>query len=181
MSLKRDSVDLSVGLENSHLAHSLAMQRKHISFLVLCGVGMISCFGRCLWLEKVPHCKLIGLKLSLCWCDIMPDWYHFVPNLQLLLSLCPGSVWYTQTFPPFSPFSLCMQEQLLLEPMFEVPGSDISHVLVEEDTARGYHPARYLHNDPTSESGEGSKADRQLEMVEHRATDTSSEIKTSVL
>ena len=39
------------------------------------------------------------------------------------------------------------QEKLLLEPMFEVPGSDISKVRIEEDTARGYHPARceYKH------------------------------------
>ncbi|CAI8030534.1 ATP-dependent Clp protease ATP-binding subunit clpX-like, mitochondrial [Geodia barretti] len=73
-------------------------------------------------------------------------------------------------------------EQLLLEPMFEVPGSDIAQVLVEEDTARGYHPARYQYKDSSGDSREEeSKADQLDVVTEHNTTDTSSEIKTSVL
>ena len=79
-------------------------------------------------------------------------------------------------------FLFRLQEQLLLEPMFEVPGSDIAQVLVEEDTARGYHPARYQYKDSPSDSREEeSKADQLDVVTEHNTTDTSSEIKTSVL
>ena len=70
-----------------------------------------------------------------------------------------------------------LQEQLLLEPMFEVPGSDIVRVLVEEDTARGYHPALYQYNDPSS--SEGAKADQPP--ADESSPDSNSEIKTSVL
>ena len=76
-----------------------------------------------------------------------------------------------------------LQEQLLLEPMFEVPGSDITRVQVEEDTARGYHPARYHHKDPSS--GEGEERDRPASetAVDHTtpSPDSAPEIKTSVL
>ena len=79
-------------------------------------------------------------------------------------------------------FLFRLQEQLLLEPMFEVPGSDIAQVLVEEDTARGYHPARYQYKDSPGDSREEeSKADQLDVVTEHNTTDTSSEIKTSVL
>ena len=79
-------------------------------------------------------------------------------------------------------FLFRLQEQLLLEPMFEVPGSDIAQVLVEEDTARGYHPARYQYKDSSGDSREEeSKADQLDVVTEHNTTDTSSEIKTSVL
>ena len=81
--------------------------------------------------------------------------------------------------------SFSLQEQLLLEPMFEVPGSDITQVLVEEDTARGYHPARYQYKDSTGDDcgEEEGKAEEESEGVpdHHSTTDTSSEIKTSVL
>ena len=60
-------------------------------------------------------------------------------------------------------------EQLLLEPMFEVPGSDITHVVVEEDTARGYHPARYEYKDrpDTISSGQRTTPADQTDIVEH--------------
>ena len=61
--------------------------------------------------------------------------------------------------------------------MFEVPGSDITHVQVEEDTARGYHPARYHHKDPSS--GEGDERDRPDHTTP--SPDSAPEIKTSVL
>ena len=54
-------------------------------------------------------------------------------------------------------------------------------MMVEEDTARGYHPARYHHNDPDTH-GQGSGAD-EGEVIDHSSRDSTdrSEIKTSVL
>jgi ATP-dependent Clp protease ATP-binding subunit ClpX len=77
-------------------------------------------------------------------------------------------------------------EQLLLEPMFEVPGSDITRVLIEEDTARGYHPARYQHKTPkeTDTNNSNSRSsDQQYPDRNSAGSDTTdrSEIKTSVL
>ena len=66
--------------------------------------------------------------------------------------------------------------------MFEVPGSDITNVLVEEDTARGYHPARYLYKDSSSAGrDDGEEAQSPDVVADLSSTDTSSEIKTSVL
>ena len=76
------------------------------------------------------------------------------------------------------------QEQLLLEPMFEVPGSDIAKVVIEEDTARGYHPARYEHK-PPEEADSSDQCDQvdQQDQVDQNASDSTDrpEIKTSVL
>lgn len=61
--------------------------------------------------------------------------------------------------------------------MFEIPGSDIVQVMVEEDTARGHHPARYQYKDNIDDETE------QTHIVDH-SVDTSSttpEVKTSVL
>ena len=51
------------------------------------------------------------------------------------------------------------QETLLLEPMFEVPGSDISTVIVTEESVKGKAPATYIRtprsseNEPEEDSG----------------------------
>lgn len=39
-----------------------------------------------------------------------------------------------------------MQEKILLDPMFEVPDSDITHVIINEDVIKGDKPAQYLHS-----------------------------------
>ena len=39
---------------------------------------------------------------------------------------------------------LCFQEKILLDSMFEVPGSDIVDVIIDEDTVRGKAPAQYV-------------------------------------
>ena len=72
---------------------------------------------------------------------------------------------------------LFRSEQLLLEPMFEVPGSDITKVVIEEDTARGYHPAHYQYkNQNQDELNKPEQPDETSSEVVER-----SEIKTSVL
>ena len=65
--------------------------------------------------------------------------------------------------------------------MFEVPGSDIVLVTVEEDTARGYHPARYQYK-----TAEGTREQRdeaeQTSVVDHSIDSANTtEVKTSVL
>ena len=75
---------------------------------------------------------------------------------------------------------MCVQEQILLEPMFEAPGSDVTHITVEEDTARGYHPARYQtrnwDQNQLDESDQSSLAHHSnIDEVEK------TEIKTSVI
>ena len=107
----------------------------------------------------------------------------------LVLLYCPAGIiscltysfsFYSCTCITYETVDICLfelQEQLLLEPMFEVPGSDIVRVLVEEDTARGYHPARYQYNDPSS--SEETKADQPP--ADESSPDSNSEIKTSVL
>ncbi|XP_064608087.1 ATP-dependent Clp protease ATP-binding subunit clpX-like, mitochondrial [Liolophura sinensis] len=37
-------------------------------------------------------------------------------------------------------------EKILLDPMFEVPDSDITHVIISEDVIKGDQPAQYLHS-----------------------------------
>ena len=109
---------------------------------------------------------------------ILPSWYHFVSNVQLQFH--SASITTVCTCITYETVDICffeLQEQLLLEPMFEVPGSDIVRVLVEEDTARGYHPARYQYNDPSS--SEETKADQPP--ADESSPDSNSEIKTSVL
>lgn len=65
--------------------------------------------------------------------------------------------------------------------MFEVPGSDITRVIIEEDTARGYHPVRYQYKD-TKEADNSSHVDQQ-DVVDHSTSNITdkSQIKTSVL
>lgn len=61
--------------------------------------------------------------------------------------------------------------------MFEVPGSDITKVVVEEDTARGYHPARYQYKKQDQDQlDKPDQPDQTSSEVVER-----SEIKTSVL
>lgn len=64
--------------------------------------------------------------------------------------------------------------------MFEVPGSDISRVIIEEDTARGYHPVRYQYK--ATKETENSDVVRQ-DVVDHSDSNVTnqSQIKTSVL
>ena len=65
--------------------------------------------------------------------------------------------------------------------MFEVPGSDITRVVIEEDTARGYHPARYEHK--LIYERDISDQVEQQDLFNHSSSETTdrSEIKTSVL
>lgn len=67
-----------------------------------------------------------------------------------------------------------------MEPMFEVPGSDITCVIIEEDTARGYHPVRYQHKD-SKETDNNNVV--QQDVVDHSDSNVTnqSQIKTSVL
>lgn len=64
--------------------------------------------------------------------------------------------------------------------MFEVPGSDITRVIIEEDTARGYHPVRYQYKD-TKETDNSNVV--QQDVVDHSDSNVTnqSQIKTSVL
>ena len=65
----------------------------------------------------------------------------------------------------YIPFSLSLslslslfQERLLLEPMFEVPGSNVKTVHIDEDTVLGKQPPRYeYHTDSDSSSSSSSK------------------------
>ena len=67
--------------------------------------------------------------------------------------------------------------------MFEVPGSDITRVVVEEDTARGYHPARYEYKDQPDTRGQRTVPGDQTDIVEHSGSDSTDrpKVKTSVL
>lgn len=43
-------------------------------------------------------------------------------------------------------FLLLLQEKLLLEPMFDVPGSDVCAVHVDDDVVRGDKQSHYVYN-----------------------------------
>ena len=62
----------------------------------------------------------------------------------------PRCIVHTDRYPlplshlsPSLPLSLSPQEQLLLDAMFEVPGSDISAVYINEETVLGRCPPAY--------------------------------------
>lgn len=42
------------------------------------------------------------------------------------------------------------QEKLLLDAMFEVPGSDVKTVLITEDCVKGSTPPEYIKHSPSS-------------------------------
>ena len=66
--------------------------------------------------------------------------------------------------------------------MFEVPGSDVVRVTVEEDTARGYHPARYQYKTAAENPAEKSEEAEQTHIVDSSVDSApTSEVKTSVL
>lgn len=50
------------------------------------------------------------------------------------------------------------QEKLLLDAMFEVPGSDVKSVIITEDCVKGLTPPEYIKHSPsdTSESNDES-------------------------
>jgi hypothetical protein len=54
-------------------------------------------------------------------------------------------------------FIFIFQERLLLEPMFEVPGSNVKAVHIDEDTVRGKQTPRYEYHAEESDSGSSSK------------------------
>ena len=49
------------------------------------------------------------------------------------------------------------QERLLLEPMFEVPGSNVKIVHIDEDTVLGKQPPRYEYHTDSDSSSSSSK------------------------
>ncbi len=46
-----------------------------------------------------------------------------------------------------------MQEKILLDPMFDVPGSEIVDVIINEEVVRGKKSAQYVHH-PKDDSPE---------------------------
>ena len=50
-----------------------------------------------------------------------------------------------------------LQERILLDPMFDVPGSDVVDVIITEETVKENAPAQYV----TQPSGEGDEASEQ--------------------
>ena len=48
-----------------------------------------------------------------------------------------------------------LQEKLLLDPMFEVPGSDVTAVYIDEEVVRGRKPPQYGYaSDTQTEAGD---------------------------
>lgn len=48
----------------------------------------------------------------------------------------------------------CFQETLLLEPMFEIPGSDVMSVHITEDVVTGASAPVYIRGKPVSQDEE---------------------------
>jgi ATP-dependent Clp protease ATP-binding subunit ClpX len=48
----------------------------------------------------------------------------------------------------------CLQETLLLDPMFEIPGSDVMSVHITEDVVNGMSPPVYIRGKPVSQDEE---------------------------
>lgn len=55
------------------------------------------------------------------------------------------------------PFFLYLQEKLLLDPMYEVPGSDIMGVCVNEDVVNKNAPPTYIRKPSDGPKSEGNK------------------------
>ena len=74
---------------------------------------------------------------------------------------------------------LLLQEQLLLEPMFEVPGSNVKSVHIEEDTVLGKHAPRYEYHEEgdardDGEEGEGEEDSNEIGSQEREGATTRS-------
>lgn len=54
------------------------------------------------------------------------------------------------------PFSIYQQETLLLDPMFEVPGSDVKTVHITDDCVKGSCAPQYMRRTATSSTGTAS-------------------------
>ena len=54
---------------------------------------------------------------------------------------------------------ICFQEKILLDPMFDVPGSDVKSVLVDEDVVRGEKPAQYIREAVSTEQSDEFEED----------------------
>ena len=53
------------------------------------------------------------------------------------------------------------QEKLLLDPMFEVPGSDVTAVYIDDEVVRGRKPPRYEYDTQTEENDATRKSSVQ--------------------
>ena len=63
---------------------------------------------------------------------------------------------------------LTLQENILLDAMFDVPGSDIVDVIVEEDSVKHGKPTRYVTR-PTEETSETTEEGSSFESREYTA------------
>ena len=64
-----------------------------------------------------------------------------------------------------------IMERILLDPMFEVPGSDVVEVIITEDAVHGRQPAEYIRqaSDSTS-TGDDEETSQPLRYQEVRNT-----------
>lgn len=81
----------------------------------------------------------------------------FTVHTSYLFSLIQNSLLFLRVF------LTLLQETLLLQPMFEAPGSDIVSVHITKDVVKGTKPAEYVHSpeklkeEDATQPGEGTE------------------------